>query len=110
VGSFEEGEHFLFFASGDDAEVKFLEVVGDDVLEESIFAGDLQVFSEMFVDEILLGLEDVDKLFELLYLHGIVDILKLNKFQYFLIDYFEDEGDDAEHPIDQDNYLLFLRY
>ena len=30
---------------------------------------------ELFVDEVFLGLEDVDELFEVLELHGVVDVL-----------------------------------
>ena len=72
VGSFQEGQDLLLFASGHNVEIEFLDVGGDDIREEAVLRGNDEIFSEMFVDEILLGLQHVHQLFELLYLHGLV--------------------------------------
>ena len=108
VGSFQEGQDLLLFASGHNVEIEFLDVGGDDIREEAVLRGNDQIFSEMFVDEILLGLQHVHQLFELLYLHGLVYAFEFDKIQYLFVYYFEDKRDDAEYAIDQHHYFLFL--
>lgn len=50
------------------------------------------VFLQVLMDEVLLGLQHVDELFEVLELHRFVDLFEVNHLDNFLVGCFEDEG------------------
>ena len=109
MGSSQERQNLLLFASGHNIKIKFLDIAGDDFREETVLWGNDKIFPEMFVDKILLSLKYIHKLFEFLYLHGLVDPFKFNKLQYLFVYNFEYKRYDAEHPINQYyNFLLLL--
>ena len=109
MGSSQERQNLLLFAPGHNIKIKFLDIAGDDFREETVLRGNDKIFPEMFVDKILLSLKYIHKLFEFLYLHGLVDPFKFNKLQNLFVYNFEYKRYDAEHPINQYyNFLLLL--
>jgi len=46
----------------------------------------------MFSNKVLLCLKQIDELFEVIELHRVVDMFKINSFYYLLINVFEDES------------------